>query len=200
MGVLEEVTQMKNQGMNETDIANSLRGRYSPKEITDAMSQSQIKNAVSNESNLNPPTPQSPTIPQTQGANYSSQPQETYYPTTSQEYYPQEQYAPQEDYSNYSQTSGTDTMIEVAEQVFMQKMQKIEKQINDLTEFRTIAQTQIQMNNERLKRIESTIDKLQAAILNKIGSYADTLNSIKNEMNMMQDSFSKVVKKAVKKK
>ena len=37
------------------------------------------------------------------------------------------------------------------------------------------------------------MDKLQLAILNKIGSYGKTLESIKKEMSMMQDSFGKAL-------
>jgi len=47
--------------------------------------------------------------------------------------------------------------------------------------------------NERLKRIETIIDRLQASILEKIGSYGSNLDSIKKEMSMMQDSFSKTM-------
>jgi len=44
-----------------------------------------------------------------------------------------------------------------------------------------------------LKRMEKTIDKLQMAILEKVGSYGRGLESIKKEMIMMQDSFGKMV-------
>jgi len=206
MGVLEEVTQMKNQGMSETDISNSLTERgISPKEINDALSQSQIKSAVSQEGFDNPPIPQKPTstpsyTPQTrevEGSGYPPQ-QELYSPQPLQEYAPQEQYLPQEQYADYSQATETDTMIEVAEQVFFEKIQKIGKQVEKLTEFKTLSQTKIQTIEERLKKIESIINKLQIAILDKIGSYGRNLESIKKEMSMMQDSFGKVVNQAVR--
>lgn len=204
MGALEEFTQMKNQGMNENEIANNLRGKYSPKEINDAMSQLQIKNAINNENmaNENPPIPENyPQGRQTQEMNPENTGQEIYSPPQ-QEYYPPEQgysQQPTESYA-YAPASGTDSMIEVAGQVVEQKLSKIKKQISNLEEFRTVAQTRIEMNTERLKRIEATLDKLQLAILDKVGSYQDTLNSIKNEMNMMQDSFSKVAKGKIHKK
>ncbi|MGD9276582.1 MAG: hypothetical protein PVJ67_05395 [Candidatus Pacearchaeota archaeon] len=206
MGALEEFTQMKNQGMNENDIINNLRGKYSPKEINDAMSQSQIKNAIANETmtDQNPPTPGGYSeSPQTQEMNYPDDAGSDMYSSQSQqEYYPQpnENYAPEQNYAQGYAGGGTDNMIEVAEQVVEQKLSKLKKQIDNLTEFKTVAQTRIEMNTERLKRIEATLDKLQLAILDKIGTYQDTLNSIKNEMNMMQDSFSKVAKGKIHKK
>jgi len=113
----------------------------------------------------------------------------------SEEYYPQESY--EQDYGSYG--GGTDTMIEIAEQVFAEKMRKIQKQLEDLNEFKTLAETKLDNATNRLKRIENTIDKLQIAILEKVGSYGRGLDSIKKEMSMMQDSFSKTLPALVSK-
>ena len=84
-------------------------------------------------------------------------------------------------------------MIEIAEQVFAEKIRKIQKQLEDLNEFKTLADTKLTHATNRLRRIEETIDKLQMAILEKVGSYGRGLDSIKKEMSMMQDSFSKTL-------
>ena len=47
--------------------------------------------------------------------------------------------------------------------------------------------------DERLKRIESIIDKLQASIIGKIGNYGQSLQDIRDEIGAMQESFSKAV-------
>jgi len=107
----------------------------------------------------------------------------------SEEYYPQEGY--EQEYGSYG--GGTDTMIEIAEQVFAEKMRKIQKQLEDLNEFKTLAETKLTNAISRLKRVEETIDKLQMAILEKVGSYGRGLDSIKKEMTMMQNSFSKTL-------
>ena len=107
----------------------------------------------------------------------------------SEEYYPQESY--EQDYGSYG--GGTDTMIEIAEQVFAEKMRKIQRQLEDLNEFKTLTETKLNNATSRLKRIEQVMDKLQMAILEKVGSYGSSLDSIKKEMSMMQDSFSKTL-------
>jgi len=44
MGILEQVTKMKEQGIPDNQIANKLQEqRVSPKEINDALNQSKIK-------------------------------------------------------------------------------------------------------------------------------------------------------------
>ena len=84
-------------------------------------------------------------------------------------------------------------MIEISEQVFTEKIKKIEKQIDKMNDTQAVLQTQTEYATERLKRIESIMDKLQVAILERIGSYGKNLESIKKEMEMIEDSFTKIV-------
>lgn len=197
MTLLEEIMQMKNNGMPDREIVMSLQEKgISPKEINDALSQAQIKSAVSDQNredayNIETPTPSS---------------QETYSPQTiempEETYAPQQEYSPQDSYDEYSsqQTNNTELIVDIAEQVFSEKMKKIEEQVNQVNQFKTIAQLQIQNNLERIKRIESIIDKLQISILEKISSYGTNIEGIKKEMSMMQDSFGKVINPLVSRK
>jgi len=230
MGVLEQVQQMKNQGIGEQEIIKELQQQgISPKAINDAMNQSQIKSAVSDEynseeyqpsitkqqsspkiqtidqskRNLAPMQYPNPEIPAPQ-ENYSQEyaPENPYYPEQySQENYPYEN-SPEGGYSDYqeypAETNYTDTIIEVSDQVFSEKIKKFQKQIEDLNEFKALAETKIEYLEKSLKRIESILDKLQIAILEKIGNYGKNLNFIKKEMSMMQDSFKKAISKPKK--
>ncbi len=221
MSVSNQIKVMKKEGMVEEQITNKLKEQgISPKEINDAFQREKIKEAVSKESygemphDLTPPRPGQGSfyVPKTQ--DLSQAPEEIYTPqemAQEQFYPPQPQdenyYSPQE-YGNeqypegYEQTGGgydTDTIIEIAEQVFEEKIQKIEKKLNSLTEFATLAETKIVNNNERIKRIETMIDKLQITILEKIGSYGKDIENTKKEMEMMQESFSKVLPEIAKK-
>lgn len=127
-------------------------------------------------------------VPRPQEETYESSYSQPQY--SAQEYYPQESYG----YSPASVGAGdTDTMIEISEQVFSEKVKAIQKQLGDLNEFKTLAQTKIDNISDRLKRIEASIDRLQSAILEKVGSYGRGLDSVKKEMGMMQDSFGKMV-------
>jgi hypothetical protein len=195
----------------------------SSREIREGLNQAQIKKAVSDiqgddelqapspsgtepEEDTYTPRPQAnrPTTPRTmdvsqqgyganqgyQDYNYAPQPQqqETYYPQD----YGQEGY---DNYNQYSpmQPTNTDTIVEISEQVFSEKIETVRKKVEDVEEFKNLAQTRLENLMERIRRIESVMDKLQAAILEKIGSYGQNLESIKKEMGMMQDSFSKTL-------
>jgi len=223
MGILEEINNMKGQGMPDREISMRLQERgASPRVIEDAFNQIRIKRAVSAESsgedgmepsimNENPKQISSLYVPKTQEINHESEELYAPPPIQSNQYnpnaeieapqyggggeYSQEEYYPQEGYEE--QGGGgeydTDTLIEIAEQVFSEKIKKEQKQIESLNEFATLAETRISDDHERIKRVEGIIDKLQAAILEKVGSYGRNLDSIKNEMGMMQESFEKMV-------
>lgn len=136
-------------------------------------------------------------VPQPQGEFYPSQSQqqgqqEQYQP---EQYASQEEYYPQQEYGYSAPGIGdTDTIIEITEQVFSEKIKTIQKQVEDLNDFKVLAQTKIDNISDRLKRIELNIDRLQAEILEKVGSYGRGLEGIKKEMGMMQESFGKIVK------
>lgn len=222
MGILEDIGNMKAQGIEDKEITKRLQERgASPKAIEDAFNQMRIKQAISAESSgeegMEPsimknesqeqvtPTPQL-YIPKTQEIEhehedfYSPQPppQVPQFNNSQQiEGYGnyQEEYAPQEGYADQGMGGvyDTDTVIEVAEQVFSEKIKKYQKQIESLNEFATLVEARISNDHERIKRMEEIIDKLQASILDKIGSYGRNVESIKNEIGMMQESFEKMV-------
>ncbi|VVB82741.1 Uncharacterised protein [uncultured archaeon] len=212
MGALEQITNMKRQGISDEEIYNNLSQQgISPREINDAMKQAQIKNAVSSSGEMEegmqpsmmpegePPAPEDEGVyqPQQQYApqqtyqprTYEEQPQ--YAPSVQEEYQPQ-QYAPQESYAP-SMGTDTDTIIEIADQIFSEKIKKFQNQIDASSESNALLQSRLENVSERLKKIETMIDKLQIAILEKVGSYGQNLESVKKEMSMMQDSFSKMV-------
>ncbi len=183
MGILEEIGQLRNQGLAENEIIGNLQERgYAPKDINDALSRMQIKNAISGEE-----SPSEEYTPQPETAE--AQPQQ----------YATQEYYPQQGYENYAaESSSSDTIIEIAEQVFLEKSKKMQSQVSEFSEFKTLSETKVENIAERLKRIETTLDKLQLAILDKVGSYGSTLQSIKKEMEMIEDNLGKPKKSSKK--
>lgn len=198
MGVLDQIMQMKRQGIPDEQIVSGLAQQgISPREISDALKQAQIKNAVSDYSggDLQPsvmPEEEIPAPPQ-QG-QYSQeyvQQEETYQPQQQQQ---EQYYAPESGGGGYAPSGiDTDTVMEIADQIFSEKIKKIQKQADTASETAILLQTKTENISERLKKIEAMIDKLQISILEKVGSYGQNLESIKKEMSMMGDSFSKMI-------
>jgi len=205
MGILDQIMQMKSQGISDEEIVSELSQQgISPRQINDALKQAQIKSVVSNGYG-NDGDMQASMMP---GEEPPAPEQETYQPA----YQPQQQSAPQEEayqpqmqqgqeqayqaggYEQYAPAGiDTDTVMEIADQIFSDRIKKFQKQLDSVTETSTLLQTKMENISERFKRIEAIIDKLQLAILEKVGSYGRNLDSIKKEMSMMQDSFSKMI-------
>ncbi len=245
MSVLDQVNDMQKSGVSERKIMENLQEQgVSPKEIKDALSQSQIKNAISGgnqntqenprnaqqskresyENELNVPSPSKNNLqtnkfsPQTQDisqlqqnqsqGNYppSSQPQYSNtgnYGGYAQQEYDENQYTGYEDqgyYDNYGSYDNqgygsytdTDTMIEISEQVFAEKLKPHLKKLEENSKFKSLTETKIDNISARLERLESQIDKLQSAILEKVGGYGRGLENVKKEMKMVEESFSKM--------
>ena len=132
--------------------------------------------------------------PQTQQDQYGYQQgydQQYAYPETSGG---ENQYADQYGYEQYSQQPqiGTEIITEIAEQVTDNKFAKISKSIGNIAEFKTKIENKTENLNERLKKIETIIEKLQASILGKIGEYGQDIGTVSREIKMLQDSFTKV--------
>jgi len=98
-----------------------------------------------------------------------------------------------QDAGYYQEGITLETVNDVAEQVFIEKTKKIRSDLDSLNEFKIMLQSQIGRIEKDINRIQSIIDNLQMSVIQKVGSYEQNINSIKNEMGMMQDSFGKVI-------
>jgi len=217
MTTLERVLELKKTGITDSEITRRLKGEeVPPMEISDAMNQSKIKEAVSGEmgsstkgmvpsimggqSYEETPHEEGEYVPSSSPEeeenyqNYSAQEEDNYENDTGGEEFYEEN--PQEgEYSGGGYAMSSETMIEVAEQVFSEKMKKIELDLRALKEFKTLASPELRDIEERLKRMEKQFDKMQIAILERIGEFGKNIDSVKREIEMVEDSFEKMNKK-----
>ena len=210
MALIEQIKQWKNQGYSDQDIISGLKQQgVSPKEIRDALNQAKIKDAVSNDNSERSYAP-SQAIESQQPQDYSQQDysqqqaqEQNYdygnyqygqqaYPQNYEQGYNQNYNQGYGNYQGYEQGYGSSSMIDVAEQVFSERTKELKKEIDSLKEFKALSENRIKNISERLKKIESTINSLQSAILQKVGSYGQDLQTIKKEMGMIEDSFKKM--------
>jgi hypothetical protein len=225
MALADKITDLKRQGIPDSEIEIKLRNEgISPMEISDAMNQSKIKEAVEGEGGYSTKG-MTPSMMGDEEQEAASEDEEVYSPAPA--YNPAPAPSPTGGYSGYSYQEETgsypqydmgngeeyyqegynnsggaydasgysmnpETMIEVAEQVFSEKMKKIEDDLKSLKEFKTIYMPKIDDLNERLKRIERNFDKMQIAILDRIGSFGRSIDSVKKEVEMVEDSFEKI--------
>jgi len=202
MGIIDEIEKMRQEGMSEQEIALSLQQRGVPfQQIENALSQSQIKEAVTSDPAVPLPSSYPQDLPQdvsqdTLQASIMQSPQESLpeAPAQGQEEFqeaPQETYEPSyQQYPQYSQAPlSSDTITEIAEQVVSEKLSNIRNKLEKTIELKTETETKLTSLNERLQRIEKIIDRLELSILQKVGEYAGNVSDLKKELIETQKSF-----------
>lgn len=194
MGLLEEIQRMRQAGMQDSEIILKLQEQKVPyRAISEAMSQSKIKQAVEAQEE---PLPPMPSDMQAQQQNYQQA-----QPEISQEYseYPQQEMPPQQseyEQQNYEYAPGSissDTIMEISEQVVSEKLSDVRKKLENMSLFKTELETKTEAIEDRLKRIEKIIDALQASVLRKVGDYVTNVEDIKKELIESQKTLAKAI-------
>ena len=204
MGLLEEIQRMRQTGMQDGEIIVRLQDQGNPyRAISEAMSQSNIKQAIEAPEQMLPPAPgemqqyaqeqeMQPSMPQMQ--QEAAPPQEYF-----SGYEPQQGQAPQQQeyqQQNYEYAPGSlssDTIMEISEQVVSEKLSDVRKKLEKMSSFKTELETKTEAIEDRLKRIEKIIDTLQASVLRRVGDYVTNVEDIKKELIETQKTFAKVL-------
>lgn len=199
MATLDRIIQMQQQGKNDNDIAAALKNEgVSPKEINDSLAQAKIKTAVSQDNEMQSSEYQTPD----QYAQQSTEPQEQQYapqqyseqmPQQGQEQYAQYAEQPQQQYYPEQQTSSTETIAEIADQIIAEKLKETNEKIRMLTEFKNSATEDISDIKDRLKRIESTLDNLQRSIISKVGEFGQSNALLHKDLENLHGTVSKLM-------
>jgi len=132
---------------------------------------------------MEPPPAPAPEVYPPQGQD---QQQDYYYPETPQAYPEQDYYAPQGGMD-------TETISEIAEQVATEKLNEFKAKTGDLVSFKNTIQERVEDIDDRLKRIESSIDKLQQAIIGKIGEFGESNAAIHKDLDNLHGTVSKLM-------
>lgn len=205
MGIADDVKQMQNEGRTEQEIAFSLQNRgYAQQEIGNALAQAKIKEAVSGAGTASTPDVSAPTStamqPSVLSPSASDEPQGPELEAGGAQSYSTQQYAqpytapqqPQQGYGyqdQYYAGPSADAISEIAEQVVAERVEKLRQDIIRTAESRHLMETRLEYIDERLKKLERIIDRLQLSILQKVGEYMTNVEDLKTEVVETQKSF-----------
>ncbi len=190
---LEMVMQLEKQGLNDVEIIAKLQEQgLSAQEINDALNQSRVKSAVSSsETEMQPsimtepmvqeeeePSAPSPIKKRSQAVQYAQQ-------------QPVEEY--QYEYTTQQGGVGVETIEEIAEEVVNERFNEIKKRVGEIVDFKQLINSRIAELDDRVKRIESSIDKLQLALLGRVQEFGQDIKYLGSEMQVMEGAFSKIL-------
>lgn len=201
MAILDEVRSMISQGMSDDQVIQTMRQRgVKYKDIADALAQTKIQSAVEQPVS-DPSYEQGTQMGDMQASIMNQQVPSPGQPT-------QEQYAPQplpqgqtSEFNPYQQEQSysppalsSEVITEISEQVVAEKLSDVRKHLEKAIDLKTMMEAKMESLDERLKRIEKTIDALQTSVLRKVGDYVTNVQDLKNELIETQKTFSKAVK------
>ncbi len=224
MGIIEEIARMQKEGLSDENIYSAFKSRgVSSEEISEAISGAHIKSEVSSfdkqqnqnmaeqsqqrkepetmqpsilnqeSSIINPTTPADQ--PQQSAAydTYAQSQQQSYDP----QYSPQQYDSSQQQYSapQYSPSLSSDTISEISEQTAEEKIAPLRNAIEKSIDLKNTLSTRLDYLDERLKRIERILDRLQLSILQKVGDYVTNVEDMKKELSETQKSFKSLASK-----
>lgn len=209
MGIIEDIKRMQIEGRQEQDIANAMQTRgYTPQEITEALAQARIKEAVAGNTDTLLPSDTAPTATLSMQPSMLNQ-EQTAEPQPSEELpaayasapantseYAQPYTAPAtqpygayQDTGYYAAGPSADTIAEIADQVVAEKLHPFQQDLVALLDRSHLFENKLAEIDERLKRIERILDRLQLSILQKVGEYMTNVADLKNEIVETQKSF-----------
>lgn len=84
-------------------------------------------------------------------------------------------------------------MTEIAEQVATEKLEDYKSKVGDIVSFKNQITTQVNNIDDRLKRIENSIDRLQQAILGKIGEYGENYSMVHQDLENLHGTVAKLM-------
>ena len=135
---------------------------------------------------------QEESIPAPEPSGQSNE-QQTYTEPYSQTGYQNNQPAYPQYQQSYSMSP--DTITEISEQVASEKLSQIKDELEKILDFRSTIESKISYLDERLKKIEKIIDRLQLSVLQKVGEYVNNVSDLKNEVVETQKSFKSLLDK-----
>jgi len=201
MALLDQVIEMQKGGMTSSQIfANLSEQKISPKEIQDALNQAQIKNALNENtmatqtgeqqsimSGAAAPAPQEPIAPVPQEQAPQAAPQDYYTQTP-------DAYNQGYDSGGYGAASfDSDSISEISQQVVDEGFKQYKKKTGDMVSFKNSTEEKLGDLSSRLERLEKTIDKLQSAIIQKVGEFGENTAYIRKDLESLHNTTSQLM-------
>ncbi len=193
MGTLEKIMQFQQEGYSDEEIISHLKGEgISPSEIENSLNQAKIKSAVSQPGNINGMEPSMTNLVSPEPTQQVEQ-LETQQPEMDGAY---ENYDTNQQYyeGNYGQErQSAEVITEIAEQIVNEKFEKYKKRTGDIVRYKNETNDKLSDLDDRLKRIEESIEQLQRDIIKRIGEFGDSNNLVHRDLENLHGTMSKMM-------
>lgn len=167
----QRVKELKNKGLSDNEIYESLQNNgYPYQRISEAIDQSQIKEAVE-EPLIEPP-------PATQEMQQS-------------------QFPPQYEAQQFVQQPQRDVeekIEEVAESIIKEKWDSLMSEFGDLTLWKENLNNELTSIKQEILRMETRLDNLQRVMVGKVGEYDQNIKEVGSEVKALEQVLQRIIK------
>ena len=202
---VNDVLSMRQNGLNNTEIAKSLQPTFQPEQISDAMNQADIKSSMSSgEPGIPPglrgaPSPtqkkqiQSPTHSPT--GEYNQSVPETIPSTASPIMYQSQQQEPQsQSFAPMpSSRSNYNVIEEIAESIVKEKWEDLISGIGDIRLWKEKVDSDISGVKQEILRTQHRLENLQKAVIGKISEYQGSMSEVGSDIKALEKVFGKIL-------
>jgi len=91
------------------------------------------------------------------------------------------------------QNPSAESMEEIAEEIINEKWQEFKEEVGDIKELKTYFESRLKDLTDRIKRLETSFDKLQTATMGHVQEYGRNVKNLGAEMQALEGSFSKIL-------
>ena len=197
---VNNVLDMRKQGLENNQIARNLQSTFQPEQISDAMNQADIKSAMG-ENDIPPglrdaPSPTSSGDVDSEMPTFNPSPNETpampetqmaAQPMTFQSSGPQGFAPPPGDRANYN------IIEEIAESIVQEKWDKLISGVGDIKLWKEKVESDITGIKQEILRTQHRLENVQKAVLGKVSAYSESMEGISSDIKALEKVFEKIV-------
>jgi hypothetical protein len=196
---IDIVSNLRNQGYSNSQIIENLRKQsYSLQEISDAMNQSEIRSAIDQPSDIDLPSPPSPSGSQENldfpGPSPSMDAMASRGPY-SQDIQPMSRQVPE--YQNYvgvpQRDSYTEKIEEITESIIKEKWEDFVKEMGDINIWKEKVRNDILSIKQELIRTQERFENLQRAVVGKVSEYDKDIRDVGTEIKALEKVLERII-------
>lgn len=190
---IDEVIGLIKQGYSDSDIIAHLQeSGYSPQDINDAMNQARIKIELAETAGEEYPTEEYAEASEAQAPAPAPAPAPQYAP----QYYQYAQQPSQQQYAE-AESPSVEAIEEIAEGVISEKWEEFRAKVGDIGEMKSYLESRINELNDRVKRLEASMDRLHVATLAKVDEQGRSVKALSSEVEALEGTLGKVMQPLV---
>jgi len=206
MHLVDQIITLLRQGYSDSDIIAQFKDSFPPAQIEEALNQAKIKLELTETAGgIEPETPETPTAGEaaagtapataTAAGTIATQTAQTAQAPAPEWQWQQPSQTPQQAQTAQVEQPyyATESIEEIAEAVIAEKWEEFKSKVGDITEFKTHVETRLKELNDRLKRVEIALDRINAAILTKMEEQESSVKNLTREVEGLENTLTKII-------